>query len=634
MLQSMRDKAKSWVTIVVVAIIAFMMAITGLETLAPNPNNPTVASVNGEDITRAQLAQALDRQRRMLMQQMGDQFDPSMIDEKAFNEAVLQSLIDRALQLQDAEKNGMEIGTETLDRMIVSMPEFQDNGTFDQARFQMLVRNFGMTPVQFKDMFRQENLLVQLRAGFSASEFVTDTELKRLSSLENQTRDIAWLTLPAAAIREQIKPSDEEIKTYYDEHKDAYMTSEEVVINYIELDKDKLADKIALDEEDLREEYQAQIEALKEEANDKEKVSSILIATSSKRTDEEAKKRAEDVLDKIRKGESFAKLAKEFSDDPVTAKKGGDMGVVEPGFYGDEFDSAVETLDVGQVSDVIKTDYGYQIVKLTRRNQAELPTFAELKDDIASSLKERAVEDLYLDKSRQLADISFEAADLAQPAEQLGLTIQTTEAFGRDGGVGVAADPKVIAAAFGDEVLNLGANSEVIEMAPGQSVVLRVKEHHKPEMIPLDDVKAAIVAAIKKEKTSEQLREKAKQLIADLKAGDSGKVAKEEDLSWKEGKAVRRGQADITRQLVAKVFTMAHPTEDQPVLASTELPNGDVAVISLSAVHPGEYTEADKTRMGTLGQYITTGNGRNLFGEYLQSLKAHGDVKIKKDKEV
>ncbi|MDD7805300.1 MAG: SurA N-terminal domain-containing protein [Endozoicomonas sp. (ex Botrylloides leachii)] len=629
MLQSMRDRAKSWVTIVIVAIIAFMMAITGLETLAPNPNNPTVASVNGEDITHAQLAHALDQQRRILMQRMGRQFDPSTIDEKAFKEAVLQSLINRTLELQDAEKNGMNVSSEVLDRIIVGMPELQDNGTFDEARYKMLVRNLGMTPAEFKDMLRKEVLLTQLRAGFSASEFVTGAELKQLGSLENQTRDIAWLTLPAAEARAKIKPSEDEIKAYYNEHKDAYMTPEEVVISYIELDKAKLIDKVKLSEEDIHSEYQARIDALKQEVQDQESIASILIAINSKRSDEAAKKRAEEVLNKIKQGESFAKLAKTFSDDPVTADKGGDIGVYKPGFYGPKFDSAVKKLKVGEISGAVKTRYGYQIIKIISEKPPKLPTFAELKASIVSSLKNRKVEDLYQDQSRQLADISFEAADLAQPAEQLGLTIHTSKVFSRTGGQGITANPKVIAAAFSDDTLNLGANSEVLEIAPGRSVVLRVKKHHMPEAIPLKTVRSKIIASIKKEKANEELQEKAKQLIAAIRDGNADKIVKQEGLRWEEKKAIRRNQSGIPRQLVSKAFAMPHPSKDKPTLVSTELPDSDVVLISLSAVHSGQYTKEDEIKMATLRQYLAEGNGQDLFNEYLDSLKASADVKIK-----
>ena len=628
MLQSMRDKAKSWVTVVVVAIIAFMMAVTGLETLAPNPNNPTVATVNGEDVTRAQLMQSLEQRRRALIQQMGDQFAPSMIDEKLFTDVVLQSLVDRTLQLQDAQAHGMEVGGEMLDTMIVSMPEFQTDGRFDRARFQTLLRNAGMTPLQFKTMWKEEVLLNQLKAGISASEFVTPAEMQRLSALENQTRDIRWLTLAASPVRDKIKPTEEAIKAYYDNHHDAFMTPEEVVVNYIKLDKKALANQVKVDADDIRQEYQIRVDELKANGKDKNKVASILIATNAKRTAEQAKARADEVLAKLQKGGDFAKLAKEYSDDPVTAKKGGDMGVVQPGFYGEAFDTALARLSVGQLSSVVKTRYGYQVLKLVSREKPVIPKLAEERDAIINTLKARAVEGRYLQKSRELADISFESADLSQPAEKLGLTIETTKAFGREGGAGIAENPKVVSAAFSNDVLNLGANSDVIELTPDTSIVLRVKSHHQPQLIPLAEVQSSIVAAIKKKETAKQLKQRAEQLIARLSTTGAAKVAKATGLTWEVHKAVKRGQAGIDREVLSKAFKMPHPASGKSDYAFTTLANGDVAVIALSGIYPGEYADADKERMTMLSQYIASSNGRNLYSEYLQALKKQGKVKI------
>lgn len=630
MLQSMRDRAKSWVTIIVVAIIAFMMAITGLESLAPNPNNPTVASVNGQDITRAQLLQSLEQQRRMLMQQIGEQFDPSMIDEGVFRKAVLQSLVDRALQLQDAQKQGMNIGQEALDRMIVSMPEFQQDGRFDQTRFQMLLRNFGMTPLQFRQMLKEENLLLQLRSGLSASEFVTDGELQNLSALENQTRDMAWLVLESAPVREAITPSEEEIQNYYDSNKDSFMTPEEVVVNYIELSKAVLADATRVTDEAISEEYQKRIDTLKANKG-RPKVASILVATGKKRSLEEARQRADEVLAQLAQGKAFAELAKDYSDDPVTAAKGGDMGSVEPGFFGEAFDQAVASLKVGEVSQPVATDYGLQIIKLTAASQeVKIPTLQELRENIVNSLRRRMVEERFLERSRQLADISFEAADLNQPAEVLDLAIKSSAAFGRNGGEGIANNPKVVEAAFSDDVLNMGANSEVIELSPDTVIVLRIKEHRQPELIPLEKVREQVTAVLKKQKALVQLQEKASQLVASLGAegADIQAIAREAGLKWQEGKAVSRGQAGINRQLLAKAFKMPHPDADRPVLDYAELPNGDVAVIALSAVYPGAYSSEDRKKMQGMIQYIANSKGRNIYSEYLQSLKNRGSVKI------
>lgn len=628
MLQSMRDKAKSWVTFVVVGIIAFMMAITGLETLAPNPNNPEVASVNGKDITRAELAQAVDQQRRVLIQQMGGQFDPAMLDDQLLQSSVLEALIDRQLLLQNAEDQKMDIGKAQIDKLILSMPQFQQNGRFDADRFQMMVRSYGMTPLQFREAIREETLLQQLRAGVANTEFVTAEELKRLQSLEGQTRDLTWVVLSAEPVRQAITPADEEITNYYEANSNQFMTPEQVVVNYVVLHKGDIARGIEVSAEDIEAEYQYRIEQLQQQAGNNAHVSVILIQTGEDRTLDEAKARANEVVAKLQAGTGFAELARSYSDDPMTAENGGDLGAVEPGFFGDVFDNTVAGLNVGQVSEPIETDFGIQILKVTSRDEADVPSLNEMRADIEAALKQNEVDSLFIEQSRQLADISFEASDLAQPAEQLGLTVMTSEPFGRNGAEsGIAADPRVSAAAFSDDVLDLGANSELIEITPEQAVVVRVKEHKKPELIPLADVQETIVNALKNSRARQQLASRAEQMVTALQSGTALNVlADEQMLDVVESPATSRNMPGVPAQLLQEAFKMPHPGNSVSYRSVT-LANGDYAVVGLSAIYPGEAV-ANPEQLKGLGQFIAAGNGRVMFDEYLASLKERGKVKI------
>ena len=633
MLQLMRDKAKSWVTFVVVGIIAFMMAITGLETLAPNPNNPEVASVNGKEITQAELAQSVDQQRRAMIQQMGDQLDPSLLDDKVMNETVLNTLIERQLLIQDAEDSKMEVGTTALDQMILSMPQFQQDGRFNQDRFQMMVRSYGLTPLQFRENLRQNALLLQLNAGVANSEFVTLQEMQRLNALQNQTRDLSWMILPVADIRDAINPGDAEVQAYYDASGDEFMTPEQVVVSYIELNKEDLASNIDVNEEDVVADYEFRLEQIKGQASGLTKVSAILVETGSKRSEEEAVARAKDAIAKINGGADFAAIAKEYSDDPVTGEKGGDLGFVQPGFLGEDFDEAVATLPVDQVSGPIESKYGIQVIKVTSREAVKLPTLDELRTEIEKNLKQNEVNDLYLQQTRQLADISFEAADLSQPAEQFGLTIKVSEPFGREGGTDFASDARIANAAFTDDVLELGANSELIEVTPDRAVVLRVKEHRKPEIMSLADVKARIIVTLKNQQAEKQLQEKAQAMITKLKAGtDKQVIADENKLDWTDSAKATRAQAGVTRQLLQKAFSMPHPGKAVGY-DTTALPNGDLVLIGLSAIYPGEQGGDDEQRLQALGQFLSSNNGRILFDEYLKALRETAKVTIKRNQD-
>lgn len=629
MLQSMRDKAKSWVTFVVVGVIAFMMAVTGLETLVPNPNNPIVASVNGKDITRAELAQAVDQQRRVLIQQMGQQFDPAMVDDHVLQSSVLETLINRQLLLQNAEDQKMDIDKAQIDKLIVSIPQFQQNGRFDADRFQVMVRSYGMTPLKFRDAIREEALLLQLRFGVADTEFVTGEELKHLQSLEGQTRDISWFVLPVEPVRKSIVPSDEEITDYYHANSNRFMTLEEVVVNYVALNKDDIAKSIEVSAEDIEAEYQYRVGQLEQQSGNNAHVSIILIQTGDNRGLDEAKSRANEVLSKLKAGASFAELAKSYSDDPITAKKGGDLGVVEPGFFGDDFDNNVANLDVGEVSGPIETDFGIQILKVTSRDEVDVPSLNEVRADIEADLKQNDVDSLFIERSRQLADISFEASDLVQPAELLGLTVMTSEPFGRNGAKsGIAADPRVLAAVFSDDVLNFGANSELIEITPDQAVVIRVKEHKKPELVPLAEVKDTIVSILKSRRAQELLAGRAAEMVTTLQSGTALTVLADElGLNVIESLKTSRNKPDVPAHILQEAFKMPHPGNGVSY-RSVPLVNGDYAIVGLSAIYPGEVV-ANSEQLKGLGQFIATNNGRVMFDEYLASLKERAKIKVK-----
>ncbi|MRI34390.1 peptidylprolyl isomerase [Endozoicomonas sp. OPT23] len=633
MLQTMRDSAKSWVTFVIVGIIAFMMAITGLESLSPNPNNPNVATVNGVDITRSELAQTLEQQRRAMIQRMGDQYDPALLDEKLLNEQALQSLIDRTLLLQAAENGGMSVGQKELDAMIISMPQFQQDGRFDQDRFMMTVRSYGMSPQQFRSVLKDETLLGQIQSGVAGSEFMTVEEVRHLTRLENQKRDISWLVLDAAGKRAAVTPTTEEIKAYYDNNNDRFMTDEQVVISYIEMNRAFVAEQVDVEEQDLRDEYQRRIQDLEAKPG-KMTVSTILLQTGDKRSKEEAVKLTNDIIAKLNSGTDFAKLAKEYSEDPVTAANGGDMGQVQAGFFGDDFDEAIANLKSGEVSQPVETDFGVQVLKVTSREKTEIPSFDELKEQLLADLKRDEAGTLYLDKTREMADISFEASDLGQPSEQLGLTIQSAGPFSRKGGQDLTADAKVIAAAFSADVLELGANSELVELSPEKALVLRVKEHLKPELKPLEQVQGSIIQALKVEKANEQLQVQSGKLLEELRTGREFKVvADTAGIKLNEAIEATRRQQGVPQQLLATAFKLPHPINNTASFGQAELANGDLAIIALNKVAEGSATDADAERDRMMAMFLANANARNLFTEYLKSIKASADIKIIKKEE-
>ncbi|NBA95933.1 SurA N-terminal domain-containing protein [Pseudomonas sp. R5(2019)] len=615
MLQNIRDNSQGWIAKTIIGVIIALMALTGFDAIfQATTNSQDAAKVNGDTISQNELSQAVDMQRRQLMQQLGRDFDPAMLDEKMLREAALKGLIDRTLLLQGAQDAGFAFSESALDQVILQTPEFQVDGKFSAERFDQVIRQMGYGRLQFREMLAQEMLIGQLRTGLAGSGFVTDSQVDAFARLEKQTRDFASLTFkadPAAA-----KVTDEAVKAHYDEHAKEFMSPDQVVIDYLELKKSAFFDQVSVKDEELQALYQKEIANLAEQR----RAAHILIEVNDKVNEAQAKARIEEIQQRLEKGEDFAALAKEFSQDPGSATKGGDLGYAGPGVYDPVFETALYALQNDKVSAPVRSDYGWHLIKLLGVQAPDVPSFASLKDKLTRDLKTQQVEQRFVEATKQLEDSAFEAADLAQPAQELGLKVQTSEPFGRDGGPeGVTANRAVIQAAFSDEVLSEGSNSAGIELDPETIVVVRVKEHRKPAQLPLDAVATSIRAQLAKEQASKALNEKAETLIKDLREGKGG------NQDWNVQEAVMRGQEGIDPAVLQALFRMARPeAKDKPTYASVTLRDGSVVALRLNGVNDG--STASEEEKGQYRRFLASRAGQQDFTAYRKSLETKADI--------
>lgn len=620
MLQNIRDNSQGWIAKTIIGLIVVLMALTGFEAIfQAASHSQDAAKVNGQTISQNELSQAVDMQRRQLMQQLGKDFDPALLDEKMLREAALKGLIERKLLLQGAEDAKFAFSEAALDQLILQTPEFQVDGKFSAERFDAVIRQMGYGRMQFREMLAEEMLIGQLRTGLAGSSFVTDKQVEAFARLEKQTRDFASLTFKADPAA--VKVSDDEIKAHYDQHAKEFMTPDQVVIDYIELKKSAFFDQVQVNEDELKALYEKEIANLAEQRH----AAHILIEVDDKVSDAQAKARIEEIQQRLAKGEDFAALAKEFSKDPGSASNGGDLGFAGPGVYDPAFEDALYKLNKDQVSAPVRTEYGYHLIKLLGVQAPEVPTFASLKDKLTRELKTQQVEQRFVEVTKQLEDAAFEASDLAQPAQDLGLKVQISAAFGREGGEGITANRSVVQAAFSEEVLEEGANSNAIELDPETVVVLRVKEHRKPEQLPLEAVAKNIREHLAKEKATAELKAKADKLIAGLRDGSIPLTAEQEGQKWKTQEAVTRGQDGIEPAELQAVFRLAKPaSKDKPVYGSVVLGDGSLVVLQLKGVNEGAAaTDEEKAQ---IRRYLASRAGQQDFASYRKQLEAAADV--------
>lgn len=621
MLQNIRDNSQGWIAKTIIGIIVALMALTGFEAIFQATSNTNeAAKVNGEEISQNELSQAVDMQRRQLMQQLGKDFDASLLDEKMLRDSALKGLIDRKLLLQGAHDAKFAFSEAALDQVVLQTPEFQVDGKFSAERFDQVIRQLGYSRMQFRQMLAQEMLIGQLRAGLAGSGFVTDAQVLAFARLEKQTRDFATLDIKADPA--SVKLTDDEVKAYYDQHAKEFMTPDQVVIDYLELKKASFFDQVSVKDEDLQAAYQKEIANLSEQR----RAAHILIEVNDKVTEAQAKAKIEEVQARLAKGESFEALAKEFSQDPGSANNGGDLGYAGPGVYDPEFEKALYALNKDQVSAPVRTDFGLHLIKLLGVEAPEVPSFASLKDKLTRELKTQQVEQRFVEATKQLEDASFEASDLAQPAQDLKLTVHTSAPFGREGGEGIAANRAVVTAAFSPEVLEEGANSTAIELDPETVVVLRAKEHRKPEQLSLEKVAGPIRAQLTKEHASAAAKTRADELIASLRDGKTPLDKPVDGQGWKATEAVTRNQEGIDPAVLQALFRMPKPeSKDKPTFSSVTLPDGSLVVVRLNGVNEAAApTDEEKAQYR---RYLASRVGQQDFAAYRKQLESQADIK-------
>ncbi|WPP47293.1 SurA N-terminal domain-containing protein [Pseudomonas sp. AN-1] len=621
MLQNIRDNSQGWIAKTIIGVIIVLMALTGFDAIMnATSNKQDAAEVNGESVSLNELNRAMDMQRRQLAQQLGEQFDASLLDEKLLREGALKALIDRTLLLQGVRDAGFGFSQQALDQLILLTPEFQVDGKFSPDRFDQVIRQMGYDRLQFRQLLEEEMLIGQLRAGLAGSGFVTDQEVRAFAALERQTRDFATLAIKAHS--EQVEVSADEVKAYYDEHASEFMTPEQVQVEYVELKKDAFFDQVEVADADVQAAYEKEIANLGEQR----KASHILLEAGGQMSDEQAKAKLEELKARIDKGEDFAALAKEFSQDPGSAGNGGDLGFAGKGVYDKAFEDALFSLQKGQVSAPVKSEFGWHLIRLDDVQAAEVPSLDSLRPQLVRELKAQQVEQRFVEASKQLEDAAFEAADLAQPAQELGLEVKQAAPFGREGGEGIAANRQVVQAAFSPEVLTEGANSSALELDPDTVVVLRVKEHRKSEQQPLEQLADKLGERIRSERAAAAAQTRGEALLAELRAGKTPVVQAESGEAWQVSEAATRSQEGVDPQVLQALFRLPRPqAADKPSFAGLSLANGDYLVLRLNGVSAAE-AELSAEELAMYRRFLASRSGQQDFLAFQRQLQTEAKI--------
>lgn len=632
-IQALRDTLPKWVTGIILALLVVPFALWGINSYFTASSDNSVATVNGDPIQPAEFQRAYQNQYSRMEQMYGQAFRPEMIDEKALRQQTLDALVNQTLLTQQIAKDHYTVGDAQLVDAIQKMPAFQVNGKFSQQVYVATLAASNMTPDEFERRDRQGMVMGQMQSSIQSSAIATPAELSTELAARDQQRQIAYLLVSEKRFLDKAQASDADIEAYYKAHSAEFMTPEKVSLAYVELDEAELAKQVPPPSDaDLQAQYQQQLDKYKQDETRKARHILITVKPGDAAADAAAKAKAEDILKQLKSGGDFAKLAAQYSQDPGSAKQGGDLGTVSRGMMVKPFEDALFSIaKPGDIAGPVKTQFGYHLIQLESVQAAQVKPFAEVKAQILADYQKKAADDKYYALGEKLADTAYEhPQSLDEVSKQLNLPIQTVDDVTRDSGTFVASNPDVRKAAFSEQVLTQGNNSEPIQLGPNHAVVIRVKGHTPSVAMPLAEVKDKIAAIVKQQHAAADAAKFTASLQDQLKKGqDPAAVAKAAGtgVSFVNSGFVSRDQKGVAPEILAAAFSAPQPAAGSRSYADVDL-GSDRAVLMVSAVKPGDTAGlTEQQRLADMSA-LSRQDGSQEFAAYLAFLRQKAKVEV------
>lgn len=625
MLQNIRKSTQGTAAKVVVGLIVISFALFGIESILLGGSGNTVAEVNGETVSPLELQQAVDTQRRQLIAMMGDNLDPAMLDEQRLSAQALEGIVSRKLLMQSALSMGLTVSEAELGAVIGGMEQFQLDGEFSAEMYKSLLASAGYTPASFKSALRDDLVLGQVRAGLAGSDFATPAELALTARIVAEQRDVRYLTMPLTPFLESVVVTDDELASYYGANEAQFMTPESVVLDYIELGLDDFRQPVQ--DAAIEEEYKIQLDSYQYQTENR--VSHILLERRSGESDTDFAARVAAAEEALAAGQAFADVAAERSDDVGSASNGGDLGFSAGDAFPPEMEEAVAALEVDVVSAPVTTDAGTHILVVTERRDAQAPSIEELRPELEARLQEADARVALLLAVEKLRDIAFTADSLRSPAQELGLEVQRAAPVTREQREGPLADPAVLRAAFSEDVLELGHNSEVLELGGDRFIAVHLHEHNQPALQPLEDVRDDITRTLTRERAREALEIAAAQAVAELSSGGQSveALATRENLEWQVELGALRDSRVLPPAVLQRAFSLPEPA-GAPIADYVIDSSGDARVLQLVRVQAGTLASLADGEQRVLSQRIGSEYGAVLQVEHQQGLRAEADISV------
>jgi peptidyl-prolyl cis-trans isomerase D len=637
LLQKIRDRATSWIAYIIVGLLVVSFAIWGIGSYVSEPGQRNVAEVGDVPISQREFQQTYQQQRSRLQNMFGDRFDPTLFDDDQLKRNALQQLINEQLLMQVAQSEGLRVGDQQLQQAILSHPAFQRDGAFDPELYQRALRSQGYSDVMFEESLRSSLVTQQLQEGITASSLVTPEEMDRYAELMTQQRELEYAVLPLSKYKEQVTVDEAAIEGYFQEHQDQFMNPEQVKLEYLELTLEDMAEEVSIGEDEVQAAYEQQLNRY---TQPEERGASHILVSLSDDADaaavDKARARAQEIYDAIEAGtKTFQQTFEEFQEGDVEGVEVQELGAITKGMLEPEFENALYTLETtGDVSAPVQTSFGFHIVRLDNVVDEKVKGLDEVRDELIRELRLSQLEDDFYELAETLSNLSYENPDSLEPAaRELDLQVLETQWVTRSSQEGITAFPNVLEAAFSEDVLSNGLNSDAIEVEPNHVIVIRAKEYQEATPKTLDQAREAIVQQLRDTRAREAMNKEAEDLRARAAAGeDLRSLGETFGLEIETTGAVGRNDNEVDRALLEEAFRLPAPAEGEVTTGTAALTNGDRAVVVVKNVVAGNKEHYPEAERKSLAQRLTQQAGAVQFQGLLDSLRSQTKIVIYDDR--
>jgi peptidyl-prolyl cis-trans isomerase D len=614
---------KKRVVQIVLLLIILPFAFWGVDSYRKSGGSEAPATVNGESISQQELDNALRQQQDRMRELMGASFDPSIFDNPEVKRTILENLVSQRLLGMQARNAGLTLSDEQLAQMIAGIESFQKDGHFDKQRYETALKSQNMTPQIFESRVKQELSTRLLVETYTQNGYASQASADNLIRINEQQRVVGVAQLSAESFMKQAKVEDAEVKDYFEKNQKEFQSPERVRAEYVVFSAAAMQNQVVIEPSEIKKYYEDHQSEFG--TPEQRKAAHILVAVAATAPEAEkqaAKAKAEEILQQVKHAPAkFAELARQYSQDPGSAANGGDLGFFGRGMMVKPFDDAVFKLMVGEVSELVQSDFGFHIIKLLAVKDGKTPPLDSVKATIAQRLKAQKAEDRFTEMAEKFSNTVYEQSDSLKPAAELVKSPVQQVAWLTKGQIGVAPwTEKALQALFSDDVIKNKRNTAAIEVAPNTLLAARVLEHKPASTLPFADVAGAIRQKLLRQQARDMAVKQGQALLAQLQHGDKVSV------EWKPAQAVTRSQHGGIDNDMARLVFMADVT-NLPVYAGKENMQGGYTLARIDEVK--EVGAIDEAKRARYLQQLRKMTGDELLQSYLADAKKSASIKMK-----